>query len=113
MRMRLGFGLGAAAGYILGTKAGRERYEQLKGAAGRVAHNPVARSAAATVQAQAEKVEHAVNEKLGRAKAPEVPPTTADGAAQYHAAVQQEAADAAQAAGSPPGSWGDRPTEGF
>ena len=30
MRLRTGFVMGAAVGYVLGTKAGRERYEQLK-----------------------------------------------------------------------------------
>ncbi|MDP3892024.1 hypothetical protein [Nocardioides sp.] len=31
---------GAAAGYVLGTKAGRQRYEQIKRAAGRVKDDP-------------------------------------------------------------------------
>jgi len=29
MRFRVGLGIGVAAGYVLGTRAGRERYEQI------------------------------------------------------------------------------------
>ncbi len=37
MKMRLGVLVGAAAGYVLGTKAGRERYEQLRDLGRRIA----------------------------------------------------------------------------
>jgi hypothetical protein len=30
MRFRIGLGIGLAGGYVLGTKAGKERYEQIK-----------------------------------------------------------------------------------
>ena len=33
MRFRLGLGIGFAAGYVLGTRAGRERYYQIQNAA--------------------------------------------------------------------------------
>ena len=36
MRLRLVFGVGFAAGYYLGAKAGRERYEQLRSLVGRL-----------------------------------------------------------------------------
>lgn len=39
-RTRLGLALGASAGYVFGTRDGRERYEQLKGAASRLADDP-------------------------------------------------------------------------
>jgi sporulation protein YlmC with PRC-barrel domain len=39
-RTRLGLALGAWAGYVVGTRDGRERYEQLKGAASRLADDP-------------------------------------------------------------------------
>ena len=44
---------GVAIGYVLGTRAGRERYEQIKAGATRVAHNP-------KVQAAADKAQGAV-----------------------------------------------------
>ena len=70
MRMRLGVGVGAAVGYVLGSKAGRERYEELKRAAARVADNPVTQSAASTVRLQAERVESVVKGKLGKEQEP-------------------------------------------
>ncbi|MEU6850326.1 YtxH domain-containing protein [Actinacidiphila alni] len=46
MRYRLAFLTGAAVGYVLGAHAGRERYEQLRKSAQRVAQNPAVRNAA-------------------------------------------------------------------
>ena len=46
MRYRLTFVCGVAVGYVLGTRAGRERYEQLRKGAQRVAQNPAVRNAA-------------------------------------------------------------------
>ncbi|CAM5553306.1 YtxH domain-containing protein [Streptomyces abikoensis] len=44
MRYRLTFMVGAAVGYVLGARAGRERYEQLRKGARRVAQNPAVRN---------------------------------------------------------------------
>jgi hypothetical protein len=52
-RYRISFITGLAIGYILGTRAGRERYEQLKKLARAVADNPAVQQAAGAVQAQA------------------------------------------------------------
>lgn len=55
MNTRLTLLLGGAIGYVFGTKAGRQRYEQIKRAAGRVAQRPEvqhARDAAATQAGQ-------------------------------------------------------------
>ncbi|MFM9441902.1 YtxH domain-containing protein [Streptomyces acidiscabies] len=46
MRYRLTFAAGLAVGYVLGTRAGRERYEQLKKSARAVAQNPAVRNTA-------------------------------------------------------------------
>lgn len=46
MRYRLTFVAGLAIGYVLGTRAGRERYEQLKKSAREIARNPAVRNAA-------------------------------------------------------------------
>lgn len=37
MKARTGFIIGAGVGYVLGAKAGRERYEQLKGVTAKIA----------------------------------------------------------------------------
>ena len=69
MRYRLSFAAGMALGYVLGTRAGRERYEQLKKSARQVAQNPAVRntaeSAAQTSRDVAGKAFHAVSEKVG------------------------------------------------
>jgi hypothetical protein len=40
MRGKLGIAIGLAAGYVLGTRAGRERYQQLTASAKRLADDP-------------------------------------------------------------------------
>jgi hypothetical protein len=40
MRFRAGLVIGGAAGYVLGTRAGRERYEQIKRWAGKARQHP-------------------------------------------------------------------------
>ncbi|MEU5088032.1 YtxH domain-containing protein [Streptomyces sp. NPDC021356] len=69
MRYRLVFIAGLALGYVLGTKAGRERYEQLRKSARQVAQNPAVRNTAETAAQQgrqfAGKAYHAVSEKVG------------------------------------------------
>ncbi|MBO0815450.1 MAG: YtxH domain-containing protein [Actinobacteria bacterium] len=53
MRYRLVFFIGLGIGFVLGTRAGRERYEQMRGLARKVADNPSVQQAAGTLQAQA------------------------------------------------------------
>ncbi|MER6955007.1 MULTISPECIES: YtxH domain-containing protein [unclassified Streptomyces] len=69
MRYKLTFVVGLAVGYVLGTRAGRERYEQLKKSARQVAQNPAVRNTAETAAQQgrqyAGKAYHAVSEKVG------------------------------------------------
>ena len=48
----LRFLLGAAVGYVLGSRAGHERYEQLKRTYRRVSDHPAVQNAADTVKAQ-------------------------------------------------------------
>ncbi len=50
----LKFLLGAAVGYVLGAKAGHERYEQLKRTYQRVADHPAVQGAAGVVRARVE-----------------------------------------------------------
>ncbi|WBO66506.1 YtxH domain-containing protein [Streptomyces camelliae] len=69
MRYRLTFVAGLALGYVLGTRAGRERYEQLKKAAQQFAQNPAVRNTAETAAQQgrqyAGKAFHTVSDKVG------------------------------------------------
>ena len=53
MRYRLTFGAGLAAGYVLGTKAGRQRYEAIVRQARGLKDNPSVQEAAGVLQAQA------------------------------------------------------------
>ncbi|GGL68429.1 hypothetical protein GCM10010129_09750 [Streptomyces fumigatiscleroticus] len=69
MRYRLPFVAGLALGYVLGTRAGRDRYEQLKKSARQIAQNPAVRNTAESAAQQgrqfADKAYHAVSDKVG------------------------------------------------
>ncbi|MER5879168.1 YtxH domain-containing protein [Streptomyces sp. NPDC060235] len=69
MRYKLTFVAGLALGYVLGTRAGRERYEQLRKSARQVSQNPAVRNTAETAAQQgrviAGKAFHTVSEKVG------------------------------------------------
>src|SRR5688572_17370988 len=49
----MAFGAGAAIGYLLGTRAGRQRYEELAGQAKRIWASDTVQEAAGVVQGQA------------------------------------------------------------
>lgn len=55
MRYRLTFITGAAIGYVLGAQAGRERYEQLRRQAQKLAQNPAVRNTAEAAVLQGRK----------------------------------------------------------
>ncbi|WP_329623603.1 YtxH domain-containing protein [Streptomyces sp. NBC_01255] len=69
MRYKLTFVVGLALGYVVGTRAGRERYEQMKKSARDFAQNPAVRnaaeSAAQTGRQVAGKAMHAVSDTVG------------------------------------------------
>ncbi|MER8221058.1 YtxH domain-containing protein [Streptomyces sp. NPDC094143] len=69
MRYRLTFVAGVVLGYVLGTRAGRERYEQLKKSARQFAQNPAVRNTAESAAQQgrefAGKAYHVVSDKVG------------------------------------------------
>ncbi|GAA2226614.1 YtxH domain-containing protein [Herbiconiux moechotypicola] len=50
MRGKIIFAVGLATGYVLGTRAGRERYEQIKAGAEKVWNTPVVQSGVGKVQ---------------------------------------------------------------
>ncbi|HSR86548.1 MAG TPA: hypothetical protein VLM11_20425 [Streptosporangiaceae bacterium] len=61
---RMAFAAGFATGYVVGTRAGRERYEQLVKLARQTAEHPAVQQAAGVVQAQAQKVGGQLQEKV-------------------------------------------------
>ncbi|MFI7019545.1 YtxH domain-containing protein [Streptomyces sp. NPDC050164] len=69
MRYRLTFVAGVVLGYVLGTRAGRERYEQLKKSARQFAQNPAVRNTAESAAQQgrefAGKAYHVVSDRVG------------------------------------------------
>ncbi|MEU8459859.1 YtxH domain-containing protein [Streptomyces sp. NPDC029003] len=71
MRYKVTFAVGLALGYVLGTRAGRERYEQLRKSAQQIAQNPAVRNAAETAgqsgRAVAGKAFAVVSDKVGNA----------------------------------------------
>ena len=60
--MKLSFLLGAAAGYVLGARAGRERYETIVRVGRRVAGSQTVQSAAGVLQAQVDELTQKVRE---------------------------------------------------
>lgn len=64
--------LSGAAGYVLGSRAGRERYEQIKGLATKVKDNPTVKEktsqAADAAKAQAPVVKDKLTDAAGAAK---------------------------------------------
>ncbi|MFC5337034.1 YtxH domain-containing protein [Leucobacter denitrificans] len=62
MKGKIGFVLGAALGYVLGSRAGRERYEQIKRGASAVWETPL-------VQQGVSAVKHQIGDGLDSVKA--------------------------------------------
>ena len=59
------FVLGFGVGYVLGSRAGRQRYEQLLRSWRQARDNPAVQEAAGLVQARAENVVGAVKSRIG------------------------------------------------
>ena len=62
---KFSFVLGFGVGYVLGSRAGRQRYEQLLRSWRQVRDNPAVQEAAGLVQARAENVVGAVKSRIG------------------------------------------------
>jgi hypothetical protein len=65
MRMRIPFIAGAAIGYVLGTKAGRERYEQIVQQSKRLRENPRVQETAETLRAKSGELAGTARQKVG------------------------------------------------
>ncbi len=74
--MKLSLLIGAAVGYVLGARAGRERYEAIVRVARQVVGSQTVQSTAGVLQAQVEDLKHrargAVGSKLHTANEPAV-----------------------------------------
>ncbi|MHA3703970.1 hypothetical protein ACXR2U_17510 [Jatrophihabitans sp. YIM 134969] len=72
--MKLSFLLGAAVGYTLGARAGRERYEQIVSAATKLKSSQTVQSTAGVLQAQVDELAGKVREVVaGRSHEPAAP----------------------------------------
>ena len=68
MRGKLWFISGLAAGFVLGSRAGREKYEEIAANAKKVWEHPTVQEAAGVAQAQANKLYTEGKDKLGSSK---------------------------------------------
>ena len=68
MRGKLMFIGGLAAGFVLGSRAGREKYEEIAANAKKVWEHPTVQEAAGVAQAQANKLYSEGKDKLGQTK---------------------------------------------
>jgi hypothetical protein len=68
MRGKLMFIGGLAAGFVLGSRAGREKYEEIRANAKKVWEHPTVQEAAGVAQAQANKLYTEGKDKIGSSK---------------------------------------------
>lgn len=68
MRGKIMFLGGLAAGFVLGARAGREKYEELVVRGRKVLDHPTVQEAAGVAQAQANRLYHEGRDKLGNSK---------------------------------------------
>ncbi|GAA2517750.1 hypothetical protein GCM10010435_35320 [Winogradskya consettensis] len=68
MRGKLMFITGLAAGFVLGSRAGREKYEEISANAKKVWEHPTVQEAAGVAQAQANKLYTEGKDKLNQSK---------------------------------------------
>jgi hypothetical protein len=68
MRGKLMFLTGLAAGFVLGSRAGREKYEELRASAKKMWESPSVQEAAGVAQAQATKLYAEGKDKLQSSK---------------------------------------------
>lgn len=92
MKGKIALLVGGAVGYVLGTRAGRQRYEQIKGQAQKVWQNP-------TVQQKASQAQDFAKEK-----APEARHKVAEAAASATAAAKEKVHRSDDSAGGSPQS---------
>jgi hypothetical protein len=73
MRYRITFLAGLAVGFVIGTRAGRERYEQLKQLASKAKDSPAIQQAAGAAQAQAASLARAAKDRAAHTVGDRIP----------------------------------------
>jgi hypothetical protein len=73
MRYRFTFFIGLAVGFVIGARAGRERYEQLKKLAGKAKDSPAMQQAAGAAQAQAASLARAAKDRAAQTVGDRIP----------------------------------------
>lgn len=66
MRYRMMFLVGLAVGFVIGARAGRERYEQIKALASKAKDSPAMQQAAGAAQAQATNLARAAKDRAAQ-----------------------------------------------
>ena len=90
---KFSFLLGFGAGYVLGAKAGRERYEQIVGLWSDAKDNPQLQGLAGMAQARADDVLDSVKSKMGRDTGSDSTPARSTGTTTVPPATTTEAPD--------------------
>jgi hypothetical protein len=86
MRFKATFFVGFAVGFIVGTRAGRERYEQMVKASRKVAENPTVQKAAKTAGAKATELTKVAKDKAAE-RVPKLTETAKNGASKMRGQV--------------------------
>jgi hypothetical protein len=74
--MRLSLMIGAAIGYVLGARAGRERYEAIVRVARKIAGSQTVQTTAGVLQAQVDDLRHRARDAVSSKLHHETPATT-------------------------------------
>ena len=101
MRGKLMFITGLAAGFVLGSRAGREKYEEIRANAKKMWESPTVQEAAGVAQAQATKLYSESKDKLQSSKLGEkLQAATASSTSDTDAATDSLAGSNSKAPGS-------------
>jgi hypothetical protein len=73
MRYRFSFITGFAVGFVVGARAGRERYEQIKTLAGKAKDSPAVQQAAGAAQAQAASLARTAKDRAAQTVGDKIP----------------------------------------
>jgi hypothetical protein len=105
---RMAFAAGFATGYVVGTRAGRERYEQIVKLARQTAEHPAVQQAAGVVQAQATGLAQKVGGQL-QEKVPQVAHSAAHSVGSHIAGMRNKNGNGSSASNGGKGAGNGSP----